>query len=152
MVMAGIFDREEGRAQHGFPGLIGRGWESAKLDGLLRRFRLVTVVGMGGVGKSALAADAAERVGRTGTTVVAVDMAGLSGTEPVFQAVGRSSSQALLLVDNCDRLPAPRRPSAGCWRPVQGCGCWSPRDAGSARRARRCCRWHRCSSTTRSPC
>ncbi|GAA2632104.1 hypothetical protein [Streptomyces axinellae] len=107
MVMTGIFDREDGRARHASPELIGRGWESARLDSLLERSRLVTVVGLGGVGKSALAADAVERVGRTGTTVVAVDMAGFNGVEQVFHAVGRSSSEALLLVDNCDRLPGP---------------------------------------------
>lgn len=115
MVMAGIFDREEGRAQHTCPELIGRGLDSAELAGLLQRARLVTVVGMGGVGKSALVAEAAERVGRTGTTVVAVDMAGLGTTELVFHAVGRVAidEELLLVIDNCDHLLAPAAAALG---------------------------------------
>ncbi|KUH39709.1 MULTISPECIES: ATP-binding protein [Streptomyces] len=40
-------------------GFVGRAAERAELDGLLARFRLVTVVGVGGVGKSRLALRAA---------------------------------------------------------------------------------------------
>lgn len=115
MVMAGIFDREEGRAEHKCPELIGRGRESEELDRLLRRSRLVTVVGMGGVGKSALVAQTAERVARTGTTVVAVDLAGAGSTEQVLQSAGPldADDDMLLVVDNCDHLLAPAAAALG---------------------------------------
>ncbi|MDJ1132577.1 hypothetical protein [Streptomyces iconiensis] len=113
--MAGIFDREEGCAHHKCPELIGRSRESAQLAVVFQRSRLVTVVGLGGVGKSALVAEAAERVARTGTTVMAVDIAVLSGTEQVFQAIGRTAAdqEQLLVVDNCDHLLAPAAAAVG---------------------------------------
>ncbi|NGO68138.1 ATP-binding protein [Streptomyces boncukensis] len=107
--MAGIFDCEaDGPPDGGSRDLIGRSWESAELSRLLKRSRLVTVVGLGGAGKSALAADAAHRIARTCAPVVAVDMSGAHGVGQVFQALSRTSGdhETLLVLDNCERLLA----------------------------------------------
>lgn len=108
VVMSGIFGREDGRPRQHSPDLLGRDGEARELSRLLARSRLVTVVGLGGVGKSALAADMSARAARSGATVVAVDMAGLDDSEQVFQSVARSTAgrELLLVVDNCDHLLA----------------------------------------------
>ena len=55
-------------------GLVGRERELAELEQLLRRHRLVTLVGPGGVGKTELALAAADRFSGADTTVVVVDL------------------------------------------------------------------------------
>lgn len=55
-------------------GLVGREQELAELEGLLGQYRLVTLVGPGGVGKTELALAAADRFSGIDTTVVVVDL------------------------------------------------------------------------------
>ncbi len=55
-------------------GLVGRERELAELEDLLRKHRLVTLVGPGGVGKTELALAAADRFYGADTTVVVVDL------------------------------------------------------------------------------
>ena len=107
--MAGIFGREDGAPPSDRPGLLGRSWESAELSRLLKRSRLVTAVGLGGVGKSALVSETARHTAREGATVVTVDMAATSGAEQVFHALCRTADgrETLLVLDNCEHLLAP---------------------------------------------
>jgi predicted ATPase/DNA-binding CsgD family transcriptional regulator len=117
---------------HGFaPALtsfVGRADEVDKTVGLLDEYRLVTVTGPGGVGKSRLAAEVARRVaGRFADGVWLVELAavqdpafvpaavaavlgvqqgpGVSVTESLAGVLGRQ--QMLLVLDNCEHLLAP---------------------------------------------
>lgn len=55
-------------------GLVGRDKELAEIESLLGEYRLVTLVGPGGVGKTELALAAADRFSGADTTVVVVDL------------------------------------------------------------------------------
>jgi len=103
----------------GTPGLIGREGEFAEVAARLRAHRLVTIVGPGGVGKTALAKMAADRLAEgfpLGTRLV--DLTRLDDASAVAGAfaaqLGFDSFDALLgapvdhpvllLVDNCEHL------------------------------------------------
>ncbi|MGW7520268.1 ATP-binding protein [Streptomyces sp. NPDC054796] len=98
------------------PGLIGREAATEGLLGLMRDSRLVTVVGPGGVGKSALAAEAVERIARTGHTIGTVDLSELSDPDLARHALvhalgpqrdeGLGERRTLLVVDHCEHLAA----------------------------------------------
>ncbi|MFF3310636.1 ATP-binding protein [Streptomyces sp. NPDC002952] len=79
---------------------VGRSAELGRLDEALRSARLVTVTGMGGVGKSRLAAHAAARTGLSGGAW-RVELAAVREPELVEYAV----VEALGLTDHTSRLP-----------------------------------------------
>jgi non-specific serine/threonine protein kinase len=106
-------------------GLVGRRVELERLEELLRRHRLLTVIGSGGVGKTRLAIEAARRVGdRFQDGVVFVELAQISNgdlvataaaealgvadqkgvgvSDAVCSAVGRR--HLLLVLDNCEHV------------------------------------------------
>ncbi len=102
---------------------VGRSTEIAGLSDALRRSRLVTITGPGGVGKTRLALELARRRSRQSTTVVLVDLApvdegrlvSMAFAEAVGIAGARSDampdvvrfladSKALVLVDNCEHV------------------------------------------------
>jgi predicted ATPase/DNA-binding winged helix-turn-helix (wHTH) protein len=106
-------------------GLIGRSAVLAHLHELLSAYRVVTLVGPGGIGKTALALEAARRVmGDLAAESVAVELAALSdhqlvpsavasvlgvkleGEEASAEAIARAigNRQVLLVVDNCEHL------------------------------------------------
>jgi predicted ATPase/class 3 adenylate cyclase/DNA-binding CsgD family transcriptional regulator len=114
---------------HGFPAaltsFIGRSGELDEVAELLARYRLVTVTGPGGVGKTRLAGEVARRVaGRFADGVWLAELAGVADPDLVPAAVaaalgmqqGRGGSvmealaevlaarQVLLVLDNCEHL------------------------------------------------
>jgi predicted ATPase/DNA-binding SARP family transcriptional activator len=106
--------------------LVGRELELERLDGELGRHRLVTVTGVGGVGKTRLAMEAARRIHAAGRPVVALELAEIGQAEavapalaarlgvrpgpamPVEDAIAEylSTQRLLLVVDNCEHLLA----------------------------------------------
>ena len=140
---------------HGFPAaltsFIGRDGALREVAGLLAEFRLVTVTGPGGAGKTRLAGEVARAVAgefadgawlaelapvREAAQVAGVVAAALGVREqpdvPAAEALARvlARQQLLLVLDNCSMCSARRRSSArGCWPPVMMCGSWRP--AGS---------------------
>jgi predicted ATPase/DNA-binding CsgD family transcriptional regulator len=115
----------EGNLPHRPTSFVGRHGELRRLHGLMHRFRLVTLVGPGGSGKTRLALEFAREAGRQyagGTWLVELvsteDAELLPGTMAASLAVteqrGRSlvdsiiehcrPRQLLLLLDNCEHL------------------------------------------------
>jgi predicted ATPase/DNA-binding CsgD family transcriptional regulator len=117
---------------HGFPAalssFVGRAAEVAEVAGLLGEYRLVTVTGPGGMGKTRLAGEVARRVaGRFADGVWLVELAsvqdpalvqaavsvalgvgqapGASVLESLVAVLGRQ--QLLLVLDNCEHLLVP---------------------------------------------
>lgn len=114
--------------------LIGRTGDIAAVEAALRTAPVVTIVGVGGAGKTRLAAEVARRFGGSGRPVRAVELAGartpeevlpallqaLGGTESVLDptdpmrrhprsaaeslAVAARGLDGLLVVDNCEHL------------------------------------------------
>jgi len=119
-----------GRAgMHGFPSaltsFVGRQAELAEVMGLLARYRLVTVTGLGGVGKTRLAGTVARQVaGRFADGVWLVELAAVSDPSRVAPVVAAAvgvperpgvaaadalaealaSWQVLLVLDNCEQV------------------------------------------------
>jgi predicted ATPase/DNA-binding CsgD family transcriptional regulator len=118
-----------GGSVHGFAAaltsLVGRRGEAAEVAGLLRRYRLVTVTGPGGVGKTRLAAEVARQVaGRFADGAWLVELASVPESALVQAAVAtalglrqapRTSltdsltgllarQQLLLVIDNCEHV------------------------------------------------
>ena len=119
-----------GRAgMHGFPpaltSFVGRRAELAEVMGLLARYRLVTVTGPGGVGKTRLAGTVARRVaGRFADGVWLVELAAVSDPARVAPVVAAAVGvperpgvaaadalaealagwQVLLVLDNCEQV------------------------------------------------
>jgi class 3 adenylate cyclase len=112
---------------HGFPpvltSFVGRASELDEVAGLLARHRLVTVTGLGGVGKTRLAGEVARRVadrfadgvwlaelaGVADPALVPAVVAGVFGLrlaagEVLAEALARQ--QLLLVLDNCEHLAA----------------------------------------------
>src|SRR5215831_17450765 len=114
---------------HGFrrplTSFVGRAAEMDEVAGLLGEFRLVTVTGPGGVGKTRLAGEVARRMaGRFADGVWLVELAGVQDTElvpttvaagleipqaPGVQAVEAvagvlARQQVLIVLDNCEHL------------------------------------------------
>lgn len=103
---------------------VGRERELAELSRLLRRSRLITVTGMGGVGKTRLVAEALPELSRRHGPVIVVELATAapgqvaSRVSRVLGANGGSSSlvedvveflsiaRLLLVLDNCEHLLA----------------------------------------------
>src|SRR5437764_4535019 len=116
----------EGPPDHNMPmlltSLIGRSRELDGVSEMLRRTRLVTVTGPGGVGKTRLAIEAARRqIGRRPDGVWLVDLT--AGPDPAAEVArtlevgGRSGSapteslcrylvdhDMLLVIDNCEHV------------------------------------------------
>jgi predicted ATPase len=116
-------------AVHGFPAalttFVGRSAEVAEVAGLLDRYRLVTVTGPGGVGKTRLAAEVAREVagrfadgawlvelaGVDDPALVAVAVAAALGVvqdrdEPLTQTLAQVAArrQLLVVLDNCEHV------------------------------------------------
>jgi predicted ATPase/class 3 adenylate cyclase/DNA-binding CsgD family transcriptional regulator len=114
---------------HGFPGVltsfVGRSAELDEVAGLLARYRMVTVTGPGGMGKTRLAGEAARRVAdRFADGVWLAELAGVadpdlvpaavavalgiqhSGGGPMLEALAEvlAARQVLLVLDNCEHL------------------------------------------------
>jgi predicted ATPase len=104
---------------------IGRRDESAQVESLVGEHRLVTLTGVGGVGKTSLAVEVArDLVGAYPDGVWLVELASLSAPDQVVAEIGRifdvaalpprpyvdlvldalASRQLLLIVDNCEHL------------------------------------------------
>src|SRR6516165_7899560 len=114
---------------HGFPAaltsFIGRDGPVREVAGLLDQYRLVTVTGPGGVGKTRLAAEVAKRVAErfadgiwlaelaqvadpamvAGVVAAALGVRGQPGV-PAVEAVARvlARQQLLLVLDNCEHV------------------------------------------------
>ena len=107
--------------------LVGRASEAAEVAGLLGEYRLVTVTGPGGVGKTRLAAEVAAQVaGRFTDGVWLVELAAVSDAGQVAALVAAAlgvpqtrrgtatdslmaalaSQQVLLVLDNCENVAA----------------------------------------------
>ncbi|GLZ30000.1 hypothetical protein Lesp02_21900 [Lentzea sp. NBRC 105346] len=107
---------------------IGRQQELTKIDQLLRRHRLITLVGSAGAGKTRLALEAAERLRRGRTDrVLLVELGDVEdsrsvmpavaaalgvtehGDEPIGQTVVETlrNMRALVVLDNCEHLLDP---------------------------------------------
>jgi predicted ATPase/class 3 adenylate cyclase/DNA-binding CsgD family transcriptional regulator len=114
---------------HGFPAVltsfVGRSVELDEVAGLLARYRMVTVTGPGGMGKTRLAGEMARRVAdRFADGVWLAELAGVadpdrvpaavaaalgiqwSGGGPVMEALTEvlAARQVLLVLDNCEHL------------------------------------------------
>jgi predicted ATPase/class 3 adenylate cyclase/DNA-binding CsgD family transcriptional regulator len=114
---------------HGFPAVltsfVGRSVELDKVADLLARYRMVTVTGPGGMGKTRLAGEVARRVAdRFADGVWLAELAGVadpdlvpaavaaalgiqhSGGGPVMEALAEvlAARQVLLVLDNCEHL------------------------------------------------
>ena len=114
---------------HGFPAaltsFVGRSVELDKVADLLARYRMVTVTGPGGMGKTRLAGEVARGVaGRFADGVWLAELAGLAdpeqvpatvatalglqhnGSGPVIEALAEvlAARQVLLVLDNCEHL------------------------------------------------
>jgi predicted ATPase/class 3 adenylate cyclase/DNA-binding CsgD family transcriptional regulator len=113
---------------HGFPAgltsFVGRSVELDKVADLLARYRMVTVTGPGGMGKTRLAGEVAQRVaGRFADGVWLAELAGVAdpglvpaavaaalGMQhtggPVMEALAEvlAARQLLLVLDNCEHL------------------------------------------------
>ena len=102
---------------------VGRGADLAAVETLVAGYRLVTITGPGGVGKTTLAEAVAARAGKgailvelghvgtadlvlaeIATRVGAIESGGASTRDVVVRAVGRSP--LLLVLDNIEHLPA----------------------------------------------
>ena len=117
---------------HGFPpaltSFVGRSVQVGEVAGLLDEFRLVTVTGPGGVGKTRLAAEVARRVAdRFADGAWLVELAAvrepdlvpasvaaalgvpLRPGKPPFEALAEALArrQLLLVIDNCEHVLAP---------------------------------------------
>jgi len=140
---------------HGFPAVltsfIGRDGPGRDVAGLLGEYRLVTVTGPDGSGKTRLAGQVARRAAvgfadgawlaelapvRDPAQIASVVVAALGVREqpgmPAAEAVARvlARRQLLLVLDNCEHVIGGAAALwRGCWRPVMMCGCWRP--AGS---------------------
>ena len=114
-------------------GLIGRERDLAAIERRLAAHRLVTIAGLGGVGKTALARGVATKRARAGGRVVIVDLAPIAGPQGVGEAVAAAADAAedperslveslgealampptLLLLDNFEHVLAARTLVAG---------------------------------------
>jgi predicted ATPase len=128
-VVGQVADAAAGSGVHGFPAaltsFVGRAGEVAEVAALLAEFRLVTVTGPGGVGKTRLAGEVARRVaGRFADGVRLVELASVqdpallpaavgvalgAGQAPGTSlmdalAAGLGRQQLLLVLDNCEQV------------------------------------------------
>jgi predicted ATPase/DNA-binding winged helix-turn-helix (wHTH) protein len=124
------------------PSLIGRDSATDKIVDMLAHARVVTLVGSGGVGKSALALQAARRfAAKEQLAVRVVALAELSGREDIVSAIGRhfhvdtdrigadlaslaqriAEDRALLVLDDADHVMEPVAEFIDALRNVSGC-------------------------------
>ena len=155
---------------HGFPvvltSFVGRAGAVHEVAGLLEEYRLVTVTGPGGVGKTRLAGQVAGRVAarfadgawlaelaavrdpaQVAAAVAVVlgvrEQAGVPTADVVARVLARR--QLLLVLDNCEHMIGAAASCApGCCRLVMTCGSWPPAGSGCGSRARRRTGWRRC--------
>ncbi len=150
--------------------LVGRRAEIACVRRLLSTARLVTLTGIGGVGKTRLALRVAGEAGRAvAESVHVVELADLREAELLAQSVGVAlglanpgrdgadatdmlaaylrDRQALLVLDNCETCSMPVRGSPRrCCARHRGCGFWRPAARCSASQESSSSRWNRCPS------
>ena len=108
---------------HGFPAaltsFVGRAGAVREVAGLLERYRLVTVTGPGGAGKTRLAGEVAKRVaGRFADGVWLAELAPVRDPAQVAAAVA-----AALGVREQPGCRPPRR-WRRCWPASSCCWCW----------------------------
>ena len=108
---------------HGFApavmSFVGRAGAVDEVAGLLNEYRLVTVTGPGGVGKTRLAAEVARRVAdRFADGVWLVELAAVTDPARVPSAVA-----AALGIRERPGVPV-ADPLAGCWQAGRCCWCW----------------------------
>ena len=155
---------------HGFPAVltsfVGRAGAVREIAGLLEEYRLVTVTGPGGVGKTRLAGEVASRVAarfadgvwlaelaavrdpaRVAAAVAVAlgvrEQAGVPAAEAVARVLARR--QLLLVLDNCEHvIGAAAALCEGLGRRVMTCGCWRPAGSRCGSRERRRTGWCRC--------
>jgi len=134
--------------------LVGGAEELGEVAKLVEQYRLVTVTGSGGAGKTSLAVELARRLaGGYRDGVWLVELAALRDPDllggVVAATLGLSEEGAgpgdsppptaerlarfvadkglLLVLDNCEHLVgACAGLVRGCWRPGRGCGSWPP--------------------------
>jgi hypothetical protein len=107
---------------HGFPGVltsfVGRSVELAEVAELLARYRMVTVTGPGGMGKTRLAGEVAQQV--AGRFADGVWLAELAGWQIPAWCRPRSRSRSESSTAAAGRC---WRPSPRCWRHGRCCWC-----------------------------
>jgi hypothetical protein len=161
---------------HGFPAvltsLVGRAGAVREVAGLLEEYRLVTVTGPGGVGKTRLAGEVARQVAarfadgvwlaelapvrdpvRVAPAVAVAlgvrEQPGMPAADALMRVLGRR--QLLVVLDNCEHvIGGPRSCAQGCWRRVMTCGSWRPAGSGCGSRGRRRTGWRRCRCPART--
>ena len=162
---------------HGFPvvltSFVGREQAVREVAGLLEEYRLVTVTGPGGVGKTRLAGEVAGRVaGRFADGVWLAELAPVRDPEQVRCGGGGGAGGAragrgaggggiyagagpaaaaggagqLRACDRRGRCSCAR----ACCRPVMTCGSWPPAGSRCGSRARRRTGWRRCRCPARA--
>ncbi len=116
--------RANGNVPHSLPSFVGRDAEMQALRALARRHRLITITGLGGIGKTRTAIELATRIASTfahGTWLV--DLKALAGGDSVAAKIATTigladdetiadrnlarwlkSRQLLLVLDHCDHL------------------------------------------------
>lgn len=92
-------------------GFIGRVEEIVEVSGLLGQTRLLTLTGIGGVGKTRLAIQVARQAAPSHPGIAMVDLSGVTDPEEVaasfsasIDGLGSRERERLVILDNCEHL------------------------------------------------